>query len=189
GCSRCSPAGASPSGRWSTTPEPGPGRRRRWAELASGAGAGARPADATSGELGSSVPRAPRVLGAEGILDRRCHATPSRPLASLRIRKSPNARRHSRPSGPDARRPPTPARPTLGDGPGPGGSWPAPALSAVLGQHRVGQAGHDLAVGVAEVVGGADHEGEIGDGVHPEGGAAHAEVPERGGAVVRAGPV
>src|SRR5699024_4316357 len=50
-------------------------------------------------------------------------------------------------------------------------------------------AGHDLAVGVVEVVGRADHEGEIGDGVHPEGGAAHADVPERGGAVVRAGPV
>src|SRR5699024_6388258 len=81
-------------------------RWRRWAELASGAGAGARPADATSGELGSSVPSAPRALGTEGILDRRCHATPSRPLAFLRIRKSPNARRHSQPQR--TRRPETP---------------------------------------------------------------------------------
>src|SRR5690606_14314939 len=38
-------------------------------------------------------------------------------------------------------------------------------------EHGVGEAGHDLAVGVAEVVGGAHHEGEVCDGVHPEGGA------------------
>src|SRR5699024_10721802 len=50
------------------------------------------PADATGEELGSSVPSAPRMVGAEGILESRCHTTPLRPLAFLRIRTPLDAR-------------------------------------------------------------------------------------------------
>src|SRR5699024_11005938 len=60
------------------------------------------PADATSEELGSSVPSAPRMVGAEGILEPRCHTTPLRPLAFLRIRTPLVARVRGVPSRPSA---------------------------------------------------------------------------------------